>query len=82
MQGRVLEPDVPCLTPNFDKLASMGVRFRMKNLALDPKYRDQLRRLMAQMWRVVGETGDHSLYNSHYPALRLAPFGPKTGGET
>lgn len=28
IQGRVLELDSPCLTLNFDKLASMGVRFR------------------------------------------------------
>jgi len=28
MQGRVLEPDNPCITPNFDRLAADGVRFR------------------------------------------------------
>ncbi len=27
MQGRVLDPDHPCLTPNFDRLAARGVRF-------------------------------------------------------
>jgi len=27
MQGRVLDPDHPCQTPNFDRLASRGVRF-------------------------------------------------------
>ena len=27
MQGRVLDPDHPCKTPNFDRLASQGVRF-------------------------------------------------------
>ena len=26
MQGRVLDPDHPCLTPNFDRLAARGVR--------------------------------------------------------
>ena len=28
MQGRVLEPDHPCQTPNLDRLAARGVRFR------------------------------------------------------
>ena len=27
MQGRVLDPDHVCKTPNFDRLASQGVRF-------------------------------------------------------
>ena len=27
MQGRVLDPAHPCLTPNFDRLAAMGTRF-------------------------------------------------------
>jgi hypothetical protein len=32
--------------------------------------------MTAQMWRVVRATGDRSLYNSHYPILRVAPYGP------
>ena len=28
MQGRVLEPGHPCQTPNLDRLAQRGVRFR------------------------------------------------------
>ena len=28
MQGRVLDPDSPCRTPNFDRLAARGVRFQ------------------------------------------------------
>ena len=28
MQARVLEPDNPCRTPNLDRLAARGVRFR------------------------------------------------------
>jgi len=48
----------------------------MTNLAQDPTYEDQLRAMTAQMWRVVRDTGDRSLYNSHYPILRVAPYGP------
>jgi hypothetical protein len=33
------------------------------------------------MWQTVEATGDHSLLNSHYPPLRLAPYGPMTNDE-
>ena len=26
--------------------------------------------------RVIGNTGDHALFNSHYPIPRVAPVGP------
>ena len=35
-----------------------------------------LRDMTARMWRTVKATGDSSLYNSSYPPLRVAPFGP------
>ncbi len=50
--------------------------YEMTNLIDDPAYEGQLRRLSSYMWQVVRDTGDHSLYNSHYPPLRLAPYGP------
>ena len=37
---------------------------------------EQLRRLMKYAWQVVADTGDAALLNSHYPILRLAPYGP------
>jgi hypothetical protein len=51
----------------------------MNNLAEDPDHRGRLRAISQVMWRYVRETGDHVLENSHYPILRVAPFGPHTG---
>ena len=53
--------------------------YEMNNLAEIPEYRDRMRAMMAQMWATVRDTDDHSLYNSHYPILRIAPFGPEVG---
>jgi arylsulfatase A-like enzyme len=50
--------------------------YELNNLAQNPAYGRQLRQLTAQMWQIVEATGDHSLLNSHYPSLRLAPYGP------
>lgn len=48
----------------------------MVNLADDPAYEPQLYAMTKLMWRFVKETGDHSLLNTHYPVLRVAPYGP------
>jgi arylsulfatase A-like enzyme len=62
---------------DFDELYNLDQDpFEMHNLAGDPTCEDRLRAMAAQMWRVVRDTGDHSLYNSHYPILRVAPYGP------
>jgi arylsulfatase A-like enzyme len=62
---------------DFDELYNLDQDpFEMTNLAQDPTYEEQLRAMTAQMWRVVRDTGDRSLYNSHYPILRVAPYGP------
>ncbi|RKY74347.1 MAG: hypothetical protein DRQ14_02430, partial [Candidatus Latescibacterota bacterium] len=57
--------------------------YEMANLARDPAYGDVVRRMAGLMWKFVRETGDHALFNSHYPILRLAPVGPlEEGGES
>ena len=48
----------------------------MNNLAENPACDDQLRHMFTLLWERVKTTGDHSLFNSHYPALRLASYGP------
>ncbi len=32
--------------------------------------------MLKQMWGTLRETNDHALFNSHYPILRGAKFGP------
>ena len=52
----------------------------MNNLAENPACDDQLRHMFTLLWERVKTTGDHSLFNSHYPALRLASYGPNILG--
>lgn len=48
----------------------------MVNLAERPESRQTMRHMCERMWRQVRLTGDHSLLNSKYPPLRVAPYGP------
>ena len=50
--------------------------YEMSNLAADPAYDAQLKHMFGLLWQQVQKTGDHSLLNSHYPPIRLAPYGP------
>ena len=62
---------------DFDELYNLDSDpYEMSNLASDPAYKDQLRDLTKYMWQVTRDTGDNALFNSHYPILRVAPFGP------
>jgi choline-sulfatase len=55
--------------------------FEMRNLAVDAASAPVLRRMAARMWRVMHDTGDRALLGSHYPILRVAPFGPGIADE-
>ncbi len=48
----------------------------LHDLAEDPNYEAQLYHMTRLMWRFARDTGDRSLLNTHYPILRLAPYGP------
>jgi len=62
---------------DFDELYNLeDDPYEMKNLARDPAHQDRVRHMMKEIWRRIRDTGDHSLFNSHYPILRLAPYGP------
>ena len=62
---------------DFDELYNLDDDpWEMHNLAGDLACADRLRTMTAQMWKTVRKTGDLSLYNSHYPILRVAPYGP------
>lgn len=62
---------------DFDELYNIeDDPFELTNLAEKPHYSAQVQALTAQMWQKIAETNDHSLLNSHYPILRVAPYGP------
>lgn len=63
---------------DFDELYNLDEDpYEMHNLAEEPAHTDRMREMMAQVWRVIRDTGDHTLLNSHYPILRVAPYGPE-----
>ena len=47
----------------------------MCNLAGDRHYHGQMCRLMAEIWRIMKDTGDMVLYRSNFPTSRMAPVG-------
>ncbi len=62
---------------DFDELYHLADDpYEMNNRIDDADADEQLRRLMKYAWQVVADTGDAALLNSHYPILRLAPYGP------
>lgn len=48
----------------------------MENLAETPSFAAVVADMCAVMWEYVRRTGDHTLLNTQYPPLRLAPVGP------
>ena len=55
-----------------------------RNRAADPECAQVLRALTAKMWRHIRDSGDQSLFNSHYYTMRTAAVGPnaaKEGGD-
>lgn len=47
-----------------------------RNLARDPKHRGKADEMMAQVWNRVRDTGDKTLWESHWPGVRWARVGP------
>lgn len=52
--------------------------YELNNLIDEPAHDPELRRLSAQMWRVIKETGDKSLMNLG-PTMRVTTYGPGIG---
>jgi len=62
---------------DFDELYNLDDDpYEMNNLAQDRQYDHIVKRMCELMWKTIRETGDRSLYNTHYPILRVAPYGP------
>ena len=63
---------------DFDELYDLeNDPYELENLVERPEHRARLRRMCALMWEKLEASGDHSLLNSQYPILRVAPFGPE-----
>ncbi|MGA1199529.1 MAG: sulfatase/phosphatase domain-containing protein, partial [Candidatus Latescibacterota bacterium] len=63
---------------DFDELYHLDDDpYEMTNLIDVTAHRGQLHELTKYMWQVIRDTGDRSLWNSQYPVLRVAPFGPE-----
>lgn len=62
---------------DFDEMYNLDDDpYEMKNLAADPAYQDQVKKMLHTMWTIIRDTGDHVLLNSHAMILRMAPYGP------
>ena len=62
---------------DFDELYDLANDpHEMKNLVNEPEYAVRVREMMAEVWRVVRETGDRAIGESHYYSMRIACVGP------
>jgi len=48
----------------------------MKNLATDPDHAERISQMMAEIWRIVRDTGDRAILETHYSPMRFAAVGP------
>ena len=48
----------------------------MRNLIDESANEEIVQSLMHYAWQRIKETNDQALLDSHYPVLRLAPYGP------
>ncbi len=62
---------------DFDELYRLDEDpYEVKNLAPDPAYAAQVKKMTRLYWRYARDTGDTPLFETLYPALRLAAVGP------
>jgi len=52
---------------------------KLRNLGGDPAYCDVMRDMMAEAWRIMHDTGDRALLETHYSPMRFAAVGPNAG---
>ena len=62
---------------DFDELYNLDLDpNETHNRAADPECAETLRALTTKMWRYIRDSGDQSLFNSHYYTMRTAAVGP------
>ena len=62
---------------DFDELYNLeDDPAEMNNLAHDEQYQDVIQDLVARIWRVIRDTGDRAILETHYYPMRFAAIGP------
>lgn len=63
---------------DFDELYNLATDpGELHNLASAPEHRERLEQMMAAVWRVISDTYDKPLIESHYYSMHLAAVGPE-----
>lgn len=49
--------------------------YELNNLIKCKEYEDIVKKMTKKVWDILKDTNDHSLYNSNYKIIRVAPYG-------
>ena len=62
---------------DFDELYDLkNDPHEMCNLVNEPEHEARVQEMMAEVWRIVRETGDRAIEETHYYSMRIACVGP------
>lgn len=62
---------------DFDELYNLeNDPHEMNNLARMPEHQDRLKQMMTDVWRIIQNTNDRALWETHYSPMRMAVVGP------
>jgi len=62
---------------DFDELYNLEEDpAEMNNLAHDEQYQDLVQDLVARIWRIIRDSGDRAILETHYYPMRFAAVGP------
>jgi len=63
---------------DYDELYDLAADpHELTNLAGEPGWEEPRREMMREIWRVIRETGDRTLEETHYFSMRMACVGPE-----
>ena len=52
--------------------------YELRNLIEVPEYQTRVKEMMGELWSFANDTGDRTLFEADYPALRVAAYGPSS----